>query len=231
MFDNCYFLTGKIPWDLFWTSNIEKEYTALEDISYMFYESGFNQPTEVEEIQYMFHPDLFAKISRIKNLSFVFGKSYSRDTSNVYPNWTNAYPVHPHAFLNMYNVTNIQGLFKKCRGLGGTITNQWFTNSMPTITNAQETFAQTRITNVSKDFLCNNDTRRNTKLMYVGKIFYGCSSIKSELPPLWNVSAFTKIDYSNTDAGFGGGVYNCTQAQNYDDFIRSNSDWGKAYSY
>jgi len=229
MFANCLYLRGKIPFDMFWTSNIEKEYSLLENVSYMFYNCGFTDPTYADEVNYMIHPDFFAKLSRVKDISFMFGKDWSIDTSPVYPKWSGSYPIQQQSFYNMYALTTIRGLFKKCRGLGGSVTNQWFINSINTITDAQETFANTNITSISSDFLRPNTSSKNNKLLYVSHMLYDCHNISgSDIPPMNNVNAYSRIDRS-VSAGYMYYCYNCTGATNYSSF--DPNTWAKADSY
>ena len=226
MFDECRFMQGKIPWDIFWTPNIEREYSSLENCSYMFYQCGFDTPTEANGIEYMIHPDFFIKLPKVSDASYMFGKNLSVYNSSVYPKWSSSYPIHTQAFYNMYNLTNIRGMFIYCIGLGGAVSNQWFINSISTITEAREVFLRTNINSVADDFLRTSTTSKNTKLTNVGKMFYACSHITSNLPPMNNINAFSRIDYSNVDVGYGGYCYGCTSAANYSSFA---DPWNRYY--
>ena len=213
MFYGCARLTGKIPWDMFWTQNVERLYTSLTDISYLFYDCAFNQPVEVDSENYLFHPDMFIKLIALTTMEGLLANPY-----NAIHSWPVIYPVHPNAFDGQYFLTNIREMFRRCNGLGGAIPNRWFSNSISRIVDAYGAFAYTRITDVGTTFLRANADTANTTLKYASRMFYNCTAITGNLPAMNRSSAFSRIDYSNPDRGYNGYAYNDTNATNYSTF-------------
>lgn len=214
MFYHCSSLSGKIPWDIFWTRNVEVLYTQLTDISFMFYWCGFNQPTEVDDENYLFHPDLLIKLLALTTMECLFA-----NPSNASNRWgSSSYPVHANAFDGQYFLVNIKEIFRRCYGLGGNVPNRWFVNSITNITTAFGAFAYTKITGVGTTFLRANSDAANTRLRHASRMFYGCSLITSNLPAMNSVSAFSRIDYADAPNGYSGYAYGCTNATNYANF-------------
>lgn len=215
MFYNCNKIVGSIPWDLFYTDNIEKTYTQLNDISYMFYNVPFGSPTyyNIDDTNYLIHPDFFNKLQAVTTMEGMFKSPW-----NKIHEWANSYPIHSNAFDGQYMLTNIKEMFYRCDGLGGTVDSNWFKNSITKLVNAYGTFAYTKIDTIGNTFLRISTTTTNNKLINVGKMFYNCNKITSALPPCNNTAAFSKIDYSNADKGYIGFCYACTNANNYSTF-------------
>lgn len=213
MFYGCARLTGKIPWDMFWTQNVERLYTSLTDISYLFYDCAFNQPVEVDNENYLFHPDMFIKLIALTTMEGLLA-----NPSNAIHTWPANYPVHPNAFDGQYFLTNIKEIFNRCNGLGGAIPNRWFNNSISRIVDAYGAFAYTRITDVGTTFLRASVDTANTTLRYASRMFYNCTAMTGSLPAMNRSSAFSRIDYSNPDRGYNGYAYNDTNAANYSTF-------------
>lgn len=215
MFYGCKYLNGAIPWDMFYTDSSEDLYSYLTDVSYLFYNCGLNQPTYYveDDTNYLFHPEFFSKLGAITTTENTFGQAYNGPRA-----WTAAYPVYPTSFNNQYFLTSIKEMFNYCGGLGGTVTNDWFKNSISRLTNAYGAFAHTRITGVGDTFLRANSSTANTKLAYVSRMFYGCNLITSYIPACNNPVVFTKVDFTNPANGYNGYCYNCTNALNYSSF-------------
>lgn len=214
MFYGCNHLTGSVPWDIFWTRNTERLYTALTNVSAMFYDCKFTAPVTVEGIDYLFHPDMLIKLISVTNMSNMFAKPW-----NAIWSWPAAYQVHANAFDGQYFVTNIQAMFYRCNGLGGAVPNRWFANSITSLTNALGAFAHTRITDVGSYFLRASSTTANSTLVSASRMFYNCAYVTSALPEMDNVSLYRKIDYAASTTGYYGYAYNCTSASNWDHFL------------
>ena len=213
MFYGCNKLKGKLPWDIFWTSSVERLYTSLTDISWMFYDCAFNESVEVDSENYLFHPDMFIKLLALTTMEGLFA-----NPSNAIHTWPASYPVHPNAFDGQYFLTTIKEIFRRCNGLGGAIPNRWFNNSISRITNAYGAFAYTKITDIGATFLRASADTANTALRYASRMFYNCTLITGNLPAMNSVSAFSRIDYSDLSNGYGGYAYNDTNAANYASF-------------
>lgn len=213
MFYGCNRLTGKIPWDLFWTSSVERLYTNLTTIAYMFYDCAFNQPVEDNGENYLFHPDMFIKLIALTTMEGLFANPY-----NAIHTWPASYPVHPNAFDGQYFLTTIKEMFRRCNGLGGAIPSRWFNNSISRITNAYGAFAYTKITDIGATFLRASSDTANTTLRYASRMFYNVTTLTGNLPAMNSSSAFSRIDYSNPDNGYNGYAYNDTNATNYNSF-------------
>lgn len=225
MFDNCYNITGAYPWDIFYTSNTELLYSKLKNTSRMFHVCGFNVPTVYDGENYMIHPDFFSKLISVTNMSNMFSSSYAEGSK-----FSTSYQLHPNTFSGQYFLENIQEMFYRCSGLGGAITNAWFYNSISSLTNAIGAFAYTNINDVGSTFLRVDNSSANVKLTSASKMFYGCSSITSNLPVMYNTSMFTKINYANPDLGYRSYAYGCTRASNYNQFS-SRPAWTDSQSY
>ena len=223
MFYGCTGINGAIPWDIFWTRNVEVLYTMLTDVSYMFYNCGFNTPVSYNDESYLFHPDMFIKLLALTTTERMF----MRPSGAIDP-WSAPYQIHANAFDGQYFLTNIKEMFHRCSGLGGEISNRWFRNSIANLTNAYGAFAYTKITGVGPTFLRANADTANTKLRYVGRMFYGCSLIVSALPAANSSSAFSRIDYSDTTNGLSGYATSCTNATNYSSF---SGAWIQTFTY
>ena len=179
----------------------------------MFYDCAFNQPVEVDGTNYLFHPDMFIKLLAVTTMEGLFA-----NPSNAIHSWPASYPVHPNAFDGQYFLTTIKEMFRRCNGLGGAIPNRWFNNSISRITNAYGAFAYTKITDIGATFLRANADTANTALRYASRMFYNCTQITGNLPAMNSVSAFSRIDYSDLNNGYGGYAYNDTNAANYGSF-------------
>lgn len=229
MFYGCNHITGKIPWDIFWTRSDEALYTQLTDISYMFYYCSFATPTTVEDVDYMFHPDMFKRLIAVTTMAGLFAKPW-----NAISNWTTAYPVRADSFDGQYFVTSIREMFNYCRGLGGAVSNNWFINSISNLSDCLGAFAHTRITSVGTQFLRASSTAANSKLAYASRMFYACSYITSELPKMDNPQLYRKIDYSNANSGYQGYAFGCTNASDYQSYWNAkypNKDWTLNMNY
>lgn len=213
MFSGCNHIIGKIPWDIFWTRSADGLYSRLTDISFMFYDCAFNEPVEYSEIDYLFHPDMFVKLIALTTMEGLFANPW-----NATHSWASSYPVHANAFDGQYFLTNIKEIFMRCNGLGSTIPNRWFINSISRITNAYGAFAYTRITDVGATFLRASADTANPVLRYASRMFYNCTALTGNLPAMNSVAAFSRVDYSNYDTGYAGYAYNCTNAANYSSF-------------
>ena len=225
MFYNCNRIVGSIPWDLFYTDNVEKAYTQLKDVSYMFYNVPFGTPTyyAVDDIEYLIHPEFFSKLQSVTTMEGMFKSPWNKTHT-----WENSYPIHPNAFDGQYTLTTIKEMFHRCDGLGGTIDSNWFKNSITKLVNAYGAFAFTKVDTVGNTFLRTSITTANNKLTNVGRMFYNCSNITSTLPPCNNPAAFSKIDYSKADDGYIAFCYNCTNATNYSTFTEP---WIRSVEY
>lgn len=215
MFSYCESIVGKIPWDMFYTESVENLYTTLKDVSNTFYCCKFGTATHyaADDIDYVFHPEFFSKLIAITTTEGMFSKPSSRSFS-----WGATYPIHPNAFSNQYFLTTIKEMFYRFSALGGAVPNTWFRNCITTLTNAYGAFAHTGITEVGNLFLRASADTANNKLSEVSRMFYGCSSIHSDLPKCDNIHTFSKINYNNPDTGYYGYAYGCTNATNYNTF-------------
>ena len=221
MFKNCNKLSGKIPWDMFWTETSDRRYTTLTNISEMFFDCGLNEPTKYENIDYFVHPEFFSKLVSVADVSFMFRLTYSFRANVDNHTWTQPYPISNNTFDGLYKLETIQQMFCYNPGLGGTISNTWFKNSLTSLINAFGAFSRTKITGVSEQFLRTGSSATNRKLKYAGKMFYDCPTIDGNIPRVDMAAAFSAIDHSSSQ-GISGYCYNCTNADNYDS-IRNNN--------
>lgn len=213
MFSGCSGITGKIPWDIFWTRSDELQYSQLEDVSYMFYGCGFTTPVSVDGGDYLFHPDMFKRLRAVKTMAGLFARPWN---STVW--WPAPYPVRADSFDGQYFLTSIDDMFNRCNGLTGAVANNWFINSISNLSSAIRAFAYTRIETVGSQFLRAGETSANTHLAYAAGMFYNCTGITSELPKMDNPTLYRKIDYSDSNSGYYGYAYNCTNASDYSSY-------------
>lgn len=215
MFERCRYLGvgSGIPNDIFYTSSLTKKYNYLTNTSYMFYLTGFDQAyiDPNTEIAYLCSSDILTKCPSLTNISYMFAELNNLPACQLYMNM----------FAKQVALQNASGLFYGTPRLTGSITQTFLFNSLGTLTDVQRMFTFTNMTSVSSTFLYSG--AKNTKLKYVGAIFYDCRNLTGDSPAFWNPNYFSNIEISN--AGYYGALYNCTKLGNYSTANSNSTNW------
>ena len=82
-------------------------------------------------------------------------------------------------------------------------------------------FAFCNISSVVTTFL--NGGTNNSKLKYVGGLFYNNSNITGGSPEFWKGDMFSNIKMD--EKGYYGTIYNCTKLSNYNEAKTSSENW------
>lgn len=215
MFFNCRHLGegSGLPNDIFFTSSLSKKYTQLTDTSGMFCRTGFNKVYTDKNTgkPYLCDANILSKCPNIKYAAEMFRALLNMPECNIYMNM----------FAKQSELEDCNGMFYSIRKLTGSITSTLFNNSLGTLKNAQNLFAYTNMTSIESGFLYGD--RKNTKLQYVGNIFYKCKNMTGNSPEFWNADKFSNIEISQK--GYNGALYECTKLTNYNTANSISTNW------
>lgn len=203
-FYDCEYLTGGFPEDMFYTSSITDRYTALTTVASMFYKCrGLNQAYYDENtgLNYLIAPNFFTKCVALTSVNDVFRECYNIPACNV-----------PETlFARQVQLVTAERAFYGIDHLTGTINATFMANCIATLESVYALFAFTNITQVVATFL--HGSAKNTKLKYVGALFYECTNLTGNLPAFYDGNIFSKIEGSQN--GYFGAIYSCTGLSNY----------------
>ena len=213
MFRQCKKITGGIPHDLFFTSDINTTYDYLTDVSSLFKDCQSMKQGYIEEetgVKYICNPTFFSKCPAITTFDSTFNRMYALTGCQI----------HPTMFDKQNKVTTVYEMFMGTP-VTGSISPMLFRNCISTLTDARKMFARTSITGVTNGFL--NNGAVNTKLKYIYGIFYNCTGITGTSPTFWDGSKFSAIEGSTQ--GFWGALAGCTKLTNYAEAQSVSSNW------
>lgn len=216
LFYDCEGLTGGIPDDIFYTSSITDKYTELKDISGMFRKCrGLNAAYHDEslDVDYICASDMFAKCVALTTIAAIFRECFKLPACSIPQNLFAKQTALQYANEAFYGIDN----------LTGAITNTFMINCINTLVNAYGMFAFTNISSVSSGFL--HGELKNTKLKYIGALFYRCSNISGTVPFFWDGNTFSAIVSDTT--GYFGALYNCSKLSNYAAANAVSTNWTK----
>ena len=203
-FYDCEYLTGGFPEDMFYTSSITDRYTALTTVASMFYKCrGLNQAYYDENtgLNYLVAPNFFTKCVALTSVNDVFRECYNIPACNV-----------PETlFARQVQLVTAERAFYGIDHLTGTINATFMANCIATLESVYALFAFTNITQVVATFL--HGSAKNTKLKYVGALFYECANLTGNLPAFYDGNIFSKIEGSQN--GYFGAIHSCTGLSNY----------------
>ena len=203
-FYDCEYLTGGFPEDMFYTSSITDRYTALTTVASMFYKCrGLNQAYYDENtgLNYLVAPNFFTKCVALTSVNDVFRECYNIPACNV-----------PETlFARQVQLVTAERAFFGIDHLTGTINATFMANCIATLESVYALFAFTNITQVVATFL--HGSAKNTKLKYVGALFYECANLTGNLPAFYDGNIFSKIEGSQN--GYFGAIHSCTGLSNY----------------
>lgn len=216
-FYDCERLEGSIPEDMFYTSSITDRFNELTDISGMFRKCrGLNAAYHDESIDanYICSPDMFTKCVALTTIASIFRECFQLPACSVPQNLFARQVALQYANEAFYGIDR----------LTGDITNTFMVNCINTLISAYAMFAFTNIASVSSGFL--HGELKNTKLRYVGALFYRCSNISGTAPYFWDGNVFSAI-ISDTQ-GYFGALYNNTKLSNYAAANAVSTNWTKS---
>ena len=156
---------------------------------------------------------MFAKCVALTTIAAIFRECFKLPACSIPQNLFAKQTALQYANEAFYGIDN----------LTGAITNTFMINCINTLVNAYGMFAFTNISSVSSGFL--HGELKNTKLKYIGALFYRCSNISGTVPFFWDGNTFSAIVSDTT--GYFGALYNCSKLSNYAAANAVSTNWTK----
>lgn len=198
MFRGCEYIKGKIPEDMFYTTNVTKLYNNLTDISYMFDNCGYlamssaengidarnkltiyGQPLLSGDRGYLIPRNWLNKCPNIINIQFLFNRVsiFPPGVSDV-AFTKGTMDLDDMTFSQQSKIQNARNAFSHCKSLNASITSIFMQNSLNSLTTAERIFAFSNIKQVGAVryyavFEKNtSETAKNTVLTNLSAAFY-----------------------------------------------------------
>ena len=202
-----------LPFDIFYTSTLTKKYNSLIDTGLMFFGTGFDKAyiDENTSLPYLCDANMLSKCPNIQQIDGMFRAMRSLPTHSLYNNM----------FAKQVAIRNASGLFRSNDSLTGAINQSFLQNSLGSLEDVSEMFAFCNISSIVATFL--NGGTKNSKLKYVGGLFYDNSNITGGSPEFWKGDMFSNIKMD--EKGYYGTIYNCTKLSNYNEAKTSSENW------
>lgn len=218
-FYGCEYLTGGFPDDMFYTSSITDRYSELTTVAAMFYKCrGLDEVyyDESTALSYLVAPGFFTKCVALTNINDVFRECYQIPSCSV-----------PETlFARQVQLVSAERSFYGIDNLTGTISGTFMVNCIATLESVYGLFAFTKISQVVATFL--HGSAKNTKLKYVGALFYDDSSLTGNLPAFYDGNVFSKIEGSQN--GYYGAIHGCVNLSNYSAINEIDSNYSASLS-